>query len=554
MSWSGVITNAGQNLLATYAGGGHTLYLDTPKVGSGNVAAESMRNATALQSQKDSATIVKKSSISGGIRIRVQVGPHATSAYTAREIGIFAHIDSNPSVLMALHQDSGGVSVPTKAQNPDFVFGLNAVISVSNTEDLEITVDPSAYVSTTGLQEALNEQPTATTSAKGLMSASDKSKLNGIAVGANNYSHPTYTSRTGAPTENQTPGFGSTFNVGQITSDSTGHVTGANTRTVRIPNTEASTSAAGLMSASDKSKLNGIANNANNYTHPSYTGYTGQPTSNQSPGFGGSFSVSQVTTNSYGHVTGMTTRTVTIPSAVATTSSNGLMSAGDKSKLSGIAYGANNYTHPGYTAQTGKPTAAVDVTLGNPFTVSQVTSDATGHVSSMTDREVTVSHPAYTARTGAPTANQTPGFGSTFNVGQVVSDSTGHVSGITTRTVKIPNTEASASAAGLMSAADKAAFDAKAIMGKAPASGVTSLNSFTDAGVYFVNKSNIGGGWPSTASGVALLMVARGNGDTLVQILFTGISNGSYGVYLRSYYNTAWKDWLYMAPGGYTPT
>ena len=33
--------------------------------------------------------------------------------------------------------------------------------------------------------------------------------------------------------------------------------------------TEASESAAGLMSAADKTKLNGIANNANNYTHPS---------------------------------------------------------------------------------------------------------------------------------------------------------------------------------------------------------------------------------------------------------------------------------------------
>ena len=36
----------------------------------------------------------------------------------------------------------------------------------------------------------------ATTSTAGLMSASDKSKLDGIADGANAYTHPTYTSRT----------------------------------------------------------------------------------------------------------------------------------------------------------------------------------------------------------------------------------------------------------------------------------------------------------------------------------------------------------------------
>ena len=34
---------------------------------------------------------------------------------------------------------------------------------------------------------------------------------------------------------------------------------------------DATTSTAGLMSASDKSKLDGIESNANNYSHPTYT-------------------------------------------------------------------------------------------------------------------------------------------------------------------------------------------------------------------------------------------------------------------------------------------
>ena len=82
------------------------------------------------------------------------------------------------------------------------------------------------------------------------------------------YTHPPYTARTGKPTANQTPSFGSTFTVSQITSDATGHVTGATDRTVKIPNTEASDSAAGLMSASDKGKLDGIDAGANAYTLP----------------------------------------------------------------------------------------------------------------------------------------------------------------------------------------------------------------------------------------------------------------------------------------------
>lgn len=98
----------------------------------------------------------------------------------------------------------------------------------------------------------------ATTSAAGFMTAAMVTKLNGIATGANAYAHPTYTARTGVPTANQTPAFGGTFTVSQPVSDGTGHITAVNSRTITIPNAVVTTSANGLMSASDKSKLDGI--------------------------------------------------------------------------------------------------------------------------------------------------------------------------------------------------------------------------------------------------------------------------------------------------------
>lgn len=73
------------------------------------------------------------------------------------------------------------------------------------------------------------------------------------------YKHPTYTARTGKPTANATPSFGGTFTVSQITSDATGHVTGATDRTITIPSAVATTSAPGLMSAADKTALDSLA-------------------------------------------------------------------------------------------------------------------------------------------------------------------------------------------------------------------------------------------------------------------------------------------------------
>ena len=61
-------------------------------------------------------------------------------------------------------------------------------------------------------------------------------------------------------------------------------------------------------------------------------------------------------------------------SDVATKTTNGLMSSADKSKLDGIASGANNYSHPSYIAQAagfykiGRD-ATGHVTIGDSFTI-----------------------------------------------------------------------------------------------------------------------------------------------------------------------------------------
>ena len=64
------------------------------------------------------------------------------------------------------------------------------------------------------------------------------------------------------------------------------------------------------------------------------------------------------------------------------------------------------------------------------------------------------SHPSYTARTGRPKSsdNLTPSFGETFTVTQFTSDTLGHISGATDRTITIPSTTSSGSAYGLAKA------------------------------------------------------------------------------------------------------
>ena len=208
----------------------------------------------------------------------------------------------------------------------------------------------------------------ATESVNGLMSAADKKKLDGVATGANAYTHPGYTARSSG--------------LYKITVDSTGHISDVTAVTkeditaLGIPGQDTNTtygaateSVNGLMSAADKKKLDGVATGANAYTHPGYTAR--------------SSGLYKITVDSTGHisdVTAVTKEDITalgIPGqdtnttyGAATESVNGLMSAADKKKLNGVAVGANAYSHPGYTERSSG--------------LYKITVDGTGHVSSVT--------------------------------------------------------------------------------------------------------------------------------------------------------------------------
>ena len=81
----------------------------------------------------------------------------------------------------------------------------------------------------------------------------------------------------------------------------------------------------------EKTKLNGIANGANNYTHPA-----NHPAS----------VITQDATNRFVSDTEKSKWNGKADKTVATIEINGLMSKEDKTKLEGIDDGANNYVHP----------------------------------------------------------------------------------------------------------------------------------------------------------------------------------------------------------------
>ena len=83
-------------------------------------------------------------------------------------------------------------------------------------------------------------------------------------------------------------------------------------------------------------------------------------TDNQTPGFGGTFKVTSATVDEYGHTTTLADHTVTIPSSTATVTEAGLMSVDDKSKLDGIAGGAEVNQNAFSNVTVGSTTISAD--------------------------------------------------------------------------------------------------------------------------------------------------------------------------------------------------
>lgn len=128
----------------------------------------------------------------------------------------------------------------------------------------------------------------------------------------------------------------------------------------------------------------GIADIAAITDQMSFTAITAGPTGNSTLTWGGTFNVPQVGRNNLGLVSTLTNRTLTMPANPNTT-----YTAGTGLTLSGTTFNHSNAIAAGNAG----PTANQILTFGGTFTVPYVAYDAQGHVTSRTNRTMTMPTP-----------------------------------------------------------------------------------------------------------------------------------------------------------------
>lgn len=181
-----------------------------------------------------------------------------------------------------------------------------------------------------GKSDTSHTHAAATTAANGFMSAADKTKLDGIATGANKITvDASLSSSSTNPVQNKAVNAALAGKANTSHTHEQSDIAGladalAGKASTSHTHGAATSSANGFMSATDKAKLDGIASGANKYTHP-----------NSAAGAKAS-GLYKITTDAQGHVTGATAvakadiTALGIPSTnttygLATTSANGLL-------------------------------------------------------------------------------------------------------------------------------------------------------------------------------------------------------------------------------------
>lgn len=199
---------------------------------------------------------------------------------------------------------------------------------------------------------------------------------NGIELNGNTFSHADTSTLNGAygPTEDIIGNDGATIVVPQITVDGYGHITGITNRTYTSVNTDTNTT---------YTNGNGIDLNGTVFSHADTSTLEGSygPTSDVIGNNGEKIVIPQITVDGYGHITGITNRTY--ESVNTDTNTDTTYSSGDGIELNGTVF-----SHADTSTLEGSygPTEDVTGDDGATIVVPQITVDGYGHITGITNR------------------------------------------------------------------------------------------------------------------------------------------------------------------------
>lgn len=338
--WISTVTNKGYALQAKLLS---TDKLNITRVvsGSGSCAVTQLINQTAVSDIKQELIVDSLSYDKyGNARLNVTLSNiDLNTGYDVNQIGIYATDPDEGEILYAISQADESEPIPSISEQPNgFYCSWDFALTYSNAQNINVTIDPSNAIS----REAADLRYVQLAKIGDNLSVDENGVLSADAQ------EITVDDKLSSSSTNPVQNKVVNTALGNKVDKVTGKGLSSNDYTT-----------------DEKNKLSGIAAGANKYTHPSHDAHT--------------TGLYKVEVDSKGHVVSATEvkkddiTALGIPStnttySLATTSSNGLMSSTDKSKIDGIEAGANKTTvDSALSSSSTNPVQnkAVNTALGN---------------------------------------------------------------------------------------------------------------------------------------------------------------------------------------------
>lgn len=186
------LTTAGAAHLAALIAAEEPLVLTQMAIGDGELGELDPDDLTALISQQDIKNV--SGVVHDGTNVSVRgdfTNAGLETGYPVREIGVFAQDpDEGPDVLLAYANAGEAATFMPAAGSTALNLVITTVLVVSGELVVTVTAEAGTYVTLAQWSVHLSgaggtdQHPLATTEAPGLMSATDKEKLNGLETGA----------------------------------------------------------------------------------------------------------------------------------------------------------------------------------------------------------------------------------------------------------------------------------------------------------------------------------------------------------------------------------
>jgi len=125
---------------------GKRLFLDRAMGGTGHYPPETLREQTVLANQRQIFPIIQQKNVHNGKQVGSLISnTEITDSYMMTQFGIYAHIENEPPVLMAILQDEEGMKIPSRTEIPEFHFMFFVVIDFSNDAIWHFIIEPSLH-------------------------------------------------------------------------------------------------------------------------------------------------------------------------------------------------------------------------------------------------------------------------------------------------------------------------------------------------------------------------------------------------------------------------